>query len=111
MRELEPLTCGDEAAVRELEPLTCGDEVAVRELEPLTCGDEAAVRELERGAEAAEFDWRRVVAAGKQHAVWLEVAVDDVVTVAVAQRLQDLLHVVAEKHRCTLCCNTGAQCD
>ena len=82
--------------MRELEPLTCGDEAAVRELEPLTCGDEAAVRELERGAEAAELDGRRVVAAGEQHAVWFEVAVDDAVTVAVAQRLQDLLHVVAK---------------
>ena len=43
--------------------------------------------ELYRHAEAAELDRGGVLLAGQQHAVGLDVAVDDVVVVAVLQRL------------------------
>ena len=43
--------------------------------------------ELDRHAEAAELDRGGVLLAGQQHAVGLDVAVDDVVVVAVLQRL------------------------
>ena len=60
----------------------------------LTAADESAVVQLHGHPEAPELDGSRVLAAGQQHTVRLEVAVDDVVAVAVAQRLQHLTEVV-----------------
>ena len=46
--------------------------------------------QLDRHAEAAELDRGGVLLAGQQHAVGLDVAVDDVVVVAVLQRLNTM---------------------
>lgn len=55
----------------------------------------AAAGQLDGRSEPAELDRGRVVRGGQQGARRPHVPVDDVVLVAVAQRLQNLAHVVA----------------
>ena len=59
-----------------------------------TSSDEAVSGQLCGHPEAAELDGGGVLLGGQQHAVGLQVPVHDAVRVAVAQRLQDLTHVV-----------------
>lgn len=60
-------------------------------------GGRLPARELDGHPEAAQLDGGGVLPAGQEHAVRLHVAVDYVILVAVAQRLQYLAHIVAEK--------------
>lgn len=59
----------------------------------------AAAGQLDGRSEPAELDRGRVVRGGQQGARRPHVPVDDVVLVAVAQRLQNLAHVVAGGER------------
>ena len=54
-------------------------------------------RQLNGHSETAELDRGRVLLAGQQNAVRLNVTVNDVVLMAVLKRQKDLPHVVAEK--------------
>ena len=54
-------------------------------------------RQLNGHSETAKLDRGRVLLAGQQNAVRLNVTVNDVVLMAVLKRQKDLTHVVAEK--------------
>ena len=54
-------------------------------------------RQLNGHSETAKLDRGRVLLAGQQNAVRLNVTVNDVVLMAVLKRQKDLPHVVAEK--------------
>merc|ERR1712079_891911 len=56
-------------------------------------------KQLNGHSETAELDRGRVLLAGQQNAVRLNVTVNDVVLMAVLKRQKDLPHVVAEKNQ------------
>ena len=65
-------------------------------------GPAAAVsfgRQLNGHSETTKLDRGRVLFAGQQNAVRLNVTVNDVVLMAVLKRQKDLTHVVAKKNK------------
>lgn len=70
-----------------------------------TSRNQATLRNLSGHTEPPEFDGGWVLLARKQHTVGLEVSVNDVIGMAVSQRIQDLSQVMAARNitRCQIC--------
>lgn len=70
-----------------------------------TSRNQTALRDLSGHTEPSEFDGGGVLLARKQHAMGLEVSVNDVIGMAVSQSIQDLSQIMAARNitHCQIC--------